>query len=339
MQNDPSQPSPQVPNTSNAPGMQAFNQPAAAQPQPQPGTQSAWQPQVGVPVPPQAQNTSSFATSSKNRSLRLILPIAGAAVLICALAVFALTRFVLQPYSRADISTASQTASNIEQDLFDSTDAYNSMTEGMSVSSTTIASSVSTVNSKLADEQKQLDILQKSPVLKDATVDQKFKATQAKLTPYVAYLKASTSDYSVVGPIANNFETQVRNLDATDPTALADVPAYLSSARSAEDKANQQIASVNPQSDINKQRVSAVKTFVQSVTSVMAKVQSDYAAGKDIFTIQDDLFSLTTARETYTTATENLYQQESNTQKQLRPDTESGDLLTAITNLYAKAKR
>lgn len=306
--------------------------PAPPVPQPWAAAQSST-PTVGLTPQQPSAKASPLALLHK-----LPVKIGIAIVAVAAIAAVAAIVILHRPVTHADVLTALQAAEHLDKDMSDASLDYNDMSVGADSSTTTIAANVDTINSKLDDAQKQMGMLKGSPVLRDSNVNKKFQALQAKFNPYVTYIRQNTADNKVLMPIVSDFETKMRALSQSNPSTASEVAAYLQNLKSIIDSTSQRLDGVTVQSDVNKQGVAAIKAYLQSLSGIVTQTQSDMAAGKDVFTLEDDLLKSYSADTTYSKALEDVNQQELTNQQRLDTQSELSDFLSALTSLSITVK-
>lgn len=369
MQDDQQLQMPQQPNSGSpepvaAPTYMATPAPQPIQPTPETLTPPTFQPNQTAPtvtgpswVQPQPAATqapqvwtsaqssapvygSSVQSGTLQRALasKKLLMVVLAAVFVIGITGAVIYLVLHKPITHADVITAQQAADDLGKDLTDATLDYNSMSIGSDSNTAAVTSTADTINSKLDDAQKQLNILNNSAVLRDGNVNKKYQALKVKYSPLVTYIKQNTDDNKNLMPIVTDFESSIRTLSSTNPSTISEVSSYLQSLKSTVDSTKQRLNGVVIESSVNQQGVDALKAYLQSLSDVVAQTQADMAAGKDAFTLEDDLLKSYDADVTYSNAVENVNKQEEANQQKLDASSEVDGLIGAIDSLSLTVK-
>jgi hypothetical protein len=246
---------------------------------------------AGYPVAP-----AGLPATQPNKQKKLLIVAIVALAAIILIGGVAMLLKLSSGVKYADVTAAHRTATTLGDDINAVSSAMNAL--DVTGGSSNVSSSVATINSKLTDAQKQFDMLKKSPVQRDKDVKQKFAAFDAKWAPFVTYIKNSSKDMQVVGPIMADFEDKLQVLLSKPPTTPAALTTYLTSYKALIDDANTKIATIHMNITENQQVVDELKSFLSASSTSISAAQHDLAAN-NMSAVNTDLLKVETSETSF----------------------------------------
>lgn len=191
-----------------------------------------------------------------------------------------------------------------------------------------------TASDKLTDAQKQYSLIQKSPVLQDNRAGKSFTSLKAAWGKYTSFVDATLTDYKTLGPTLIDLSNAQQDvLAATTQASGSNVDAQLMHYRTALTTAYRQVTTQKMKTVPDQQLVDALKTYLNTSDTVIARTQDDLASHKSATVITADFTSLATAATLFSDTQVSLTTPEPNQLKQLDPTKQLGDLTSALKTL------
>jgi hypothetical protein len=229
-----------------------------------------------------------------------------------------------------DVRTAQHAAIIISSDLGVITSAITDADSQAADSDS--SASPSTIRAKLADAQKQYTVLQKSAVLHNNTVKQKFAALTAKWPAYSEYVSGNADDLADITPVMNELQKNTSALTSTPPTTIPTLGTFLTSYKSVVDTTSAKIAKLHMKVTENQQILDSLKTFLAGTSTNISDGQRDLAAA-DLTAVQADMGKIEDDSSTFGSSMTTLQTTVDKRQKQLSPDTQLQALQTSLDSL------
>lgn len=281
-------------------------------------------------------NVATQPLKPMKQNLVRIGVVAGGLIVLGGLLFGAYTLFGNKPITFQDITSATNTVSSLDSDITNADLALSDMTS--TTNTKTLSTDISNLNSNISDAQKQFDILKKSPVLGDSSTDAKFNAVENKWGPFITYLQNTSSDYKVLGPIVVQFTNNLQNLSNNPPTTDAQLATYLANFKNFITIAESQIKNVKMKVSTDQQTVTALSSYLQSISSSVSGAQSALSNGQDIDTVYNDLSQVATDETTYENSIQSITNAANAQQSKLDPSNQINAFTSALATLASKVK-
>jgi hypothetical protein len=236
--------------------------------------------------------------------------------IVITLGIILYFRVISPPITSQQIAQAEDATSYLQQDSRDTLVALSSASDANTAAF--VNDYTQQANAKLSDAQKQVNILEKSPVQRNGTVKKSFIAFQAKWGPWSTELQNSAHDIQVSSPVQiqldNNYHASKTAFKYTAAQLTAYIPKQLQQVASYE----QQIKTIHPKLAYYQQILSAQQTYLQSTSKDWSTAESQLSSGVPVLTVEKNLqANITTTVATVDSTINTLGNQFEKTQNQL----------------------
>jgi hypothetical protein len=258
------------------------------------------------------------------------LAIAGLAVLTITLTATVVMAVSRNTITNWDVAAANNSAAELSADVSEATSNLKTMESATTTTDFTTASVG--LASEISDAQKQYNILQTSPVLKDAGTNSKFTPLKAKWSSYASFVQGTSSDYKTLGPLLVGLNSSQQNvLSASRQTS--NLPAELTQYQSLITTTSQQIAPLKMLTAPDQQMLAALETYIKSSNTSIAQAQTDVSHNKGINVISADITTIAAAAAVFSNTQDSLITSGSSTLMQLDPSNSISTFIAALSDL------